>query len=228
MRTLFFITSFLFILWQHNISLGRETSCANLSTIHITSEDESLAKQICPAAKRAIDFLAGFQLFPQRDIYIDIVEEAINNHGYIGYGSYDSRSDRIKLMSFDSIINGSKNPEMYGEPFDQVHYQGAVAHEIAHAVFHHNIKELAPGPVSQEYLAHATQLAVLPTERREAIIKRLDVEPWMSGDTISDIYMAFEPGRFAVKSYKHLTTSENPAAFVQILLQTKWFYVNVP
>ncbi len=49
----------------------------------------------------------------------------------------------------------------------------------------------------------------------------------ISGDAISDIYMALEPGKFAVKSYKHLTTSEDPRAFIDILLNSKWFYVYI-
>lgn len=56
-------------------------------------------------------------------------------------------------------------------------------------------------------------------------IARLPLNP---DDVISEIYMALEPGRFAVKSYLHLTTMADPQAFVQILLHNKWFYINVP
>ena len=49
-----------------------------------------------------------------------------------------------------------------------------------------------------------------------------------SPDSISDIYMAMQPGRFAVKSYTHLTSMREPAAFVELLLGAKWFYVDVP
>lgn len=39
--------------------------------------------------------------------------------------------------------------------------------------------------------------------------------------------MAIEPGKFAVKSDKHLTSMLDPLSFVQILLNAKWFYVYV-
>ena len=57
--------------------------------------------------------------------------------------------------------------------------------------------------------------------------------PWISrpgesGDAISDVYMAIEPGKFAVKSYKHLLAMTDPSPFIQILLNAKWFYVYVP
>ncbi|NIQ11651.1 MAG: hypothetical protein GWO23_19245, partial [Gammaproteobacteria bacterium] len=73
-------------------------------------------------------------------------------------------------------------PEMYGEPFDRIHYSGAIAHEIAHAVMLHNLltKHISQAP--QEYLAHATQLAVLPPDRRKKIVQKMDVGPWEPGD----------------------------------------------
>lgn len=105
---------------------------------------------------------------------------------------------------------------------------GAIAHEIAHAVVQHNLKAepISTGP--QEYLAHATQLGVMPEDRRRAIIRAMNVSPWESGDAISDVYMAIESGKFAVKSYLHLTSLENPQSFVDLLLNAKWFYVYVP
>ena len=207
---------------------SQEISCPNLPNVEVTSDDKKNIVEICLAADKAIVFLSRYNLSPQRKINFEIVEEKINNRGYDAYGSYDSRSDRIQLMSYDAILKGEEQPMMYGEPFDQVHYQGAIAHEVAHAVVQHNLKfkPISPGP--QEYLAHSTQLAVLPPTRRAAIIKTMDIEPWASGDAISDIYMAIEPGKFAVKSYLHLTGMSDPASFVEILLNAKWFYVYVP
>ena len=40
--------------------------------------------------------------------------------------------------------------------------------------------------------------------------------------------MAIEPGKFAVKSYLHLTSTENTLDFVALLLNAKWYYVYVP
>jgi hypothetical protein len=87
-------------------------------------------------------------------------------------------------------------------------------------------KHISQAP--HEYLVHASQLAVMPENRRNAIIKSMDVGPWESGDAISDIYMAIEPGKFAVKSYLHLTTMAQPKSFIKILLKPNWFDVYVP
>ena len=203
--------------------------CDEPPIVSIESASAVQASEICTAAEAALHFLARYGLTPQRPIRIALTEQAITGHGYSSaYGSYDSRSDRIELMSFAAIREKTNTPQMYGEPFDKMHYAGAIAHEIAHAVVQHNLKTelLSTGP--QEYLAHATQLGVLSEARRRAIIRAMDVAPWESGDAISDIYMAIEPGKFAVKSYLHLTTSSDPHAFVEILLNSKWFYVYVP
>lgn len=218
----------LFFLFIPTVASASEHRCINQPEIIVITENQHAIAEICRASESAISFLAEFGLTPKREIHFKIIEERIDSHGYIAYGSYDSRSDSIQLMSYESIMASSESPMMYGEPFDRVHYSGAIAHEVSHAVVQHNlvIKPLSTGP--QEYLAHSTQLAVMPEERKNAIIRAMDVEPWESGDAISDIYMAIEPGKFAVKSYRHLTTMNEPENFVKILLNAKWFYVYVP
>ncbi len=221
----------LLVLWfliLPSLGFSQDLECPNLPNVEVSSEDKENIVEICLAANQAIVFLSRYNLSLQRKIHFDIVEEKISNHGYDAYGSYDSRNDHIQLMSYAAILKGEKHPQMYGEPFDRIHYRGAIAHEVAHAVVQHNLKfkPISPGP--QEYLAHSTQLAALPTLRREAIIKAMDIGPWESGDAISDIYMAIEPGKFAVKSYQHLIGMSDPTAFVETLLNAKWFYVYVP
>ena len=225
-RILLFLICSLSLSWN---AWALTRQCEEPATLSVTTEVAGEVPEICRAADKALGFLARYGLTSPRPIHIIMTDRAITGHGYSSaYGSYDSRSDTIQLMSLPAILEESDNPQMYGETFDEMHYAGAIAHEIAHAVVQHNLKTelLSTGP--QEYLAHATQLGVMPEERRQAIIRAMDVVPWASGDAISDIYMAIEPGKFAVKSYLHLTTSSDPHAFVDILLNSKWFYVYVP
>ena len=174
--------------------------------------------------------LAKLQVPSQKPISIEIVEKMVYLDGYWAFGLYDRQSDRLFMMSFPAIAQTSKFPEMYNQPFDQEHYIGAIAHEITHAIFHHNSKPIEDkwNNAAQEYLAHATQLGVLPAQRREEIISSQDIGPWESGDDISVTYMGFNPTGFAVKSYLHLTQMTDPLSFIQILLNHKWIYVSVP
>lgn len=196
----------------------------------IVSETDRDKELICVSAEKAVNFLAAYDLHLKRPVSIEMVNVPIDSNGYIAFGSYDRRMDLIRLMSYQAIISAEQPPQMYDQPFDLEHYQGAVAHEVAHAVFEHNSRDIPNqhSNATQEYLAHATQLGVLDVQRRQAIIAAQNVGPWESGDSISEIYMAFNPTGFAVKSYLHLTRLEEPLPFIKILLNHNWFYFSVP
>ncbi len=219
--------AFVLLLLAGNANAG-EYLCDADYEILVTQGDSARLESICEASRKAIEFLSLYQLQPKQPIRITIVETEVLNEGFDAFGRYDSRSDNIELMSYQAISAQAGRPEMFDEPFDEVHYSGAVAHEVAHAVMQHNLMSQLVSPAPQEYLASATQLAVMPAERRQSIIQAMDVGPWQSGDAISDVYMAIAPGKFAVKSYLHLTTMEEPEAFIKLLLKSNWFYVYVP
>ncbi len=206
---------------------GAEAFSCRDSAITVHGSTEEMGDVICGAAADALEFLQRYELRPRRTIEIHIVEKTLHHGGYSAYGSYDGHRDRIELMSFQAVLSATDSPTMYREPFDETHYRGAIAHEVAHAVVDHNSRVSPLSKSAQEYLAHATQLAVLPPARRARIIRMAGVGPWEPNDVISDIYMAMAPDRFAVKSYLHLTGHRDPQRFVQILLSSKWFYVYV-
>ncbi|MGB3211662.1 MAG: DUF6639 family protein [Desulforhopalus sp.] len=209
---------------------AKQFDCADLALIEINSSDEYMINDICNASGKAVSFLAQYNLYPKRVIKIQIIDSIINNDGYIAFGSYDRQIDLIQLMSLPAILDTTESPEMYDQPFDREHYRGVIAHEIVHAIFHHNsrnIKEQLTN-VAQEYLAHTVQLGVLSPERRNQILGTNDLGPWESGDSISVTYMGLRPTGFAVKSYLHFTQMSDPLPFIQILLNNNWFFISVP
>lgn len=189
-----------------------------------------MVNYVCDAAERTIKFLGNYKLHPKREISIDITHKMIYLDGYWAFGMYDRQSDRIIMMSLPALFDTSRFPEMYKQPFDEEHYVGAIAHEITHAIFHHNASTVEEkwNNTAQEYLAHATQLGVLSEQRREAIINSEDTGPWEPGDEISVTYMGFNTAGFAVKSYLHLTQLADPQPFITILMNHKWLYISVP
>jgi len=205
-----------------------DQSCDDLPGVVVSTDDAAVLAEICTAASQALDFLAHYQVLPKQTIHIDIASETISNHGYPAFGRYEGGVDRIELMSYPAIMALPEPPKMYGEPFDRVHYHGVIAHEVAHAVVEHNLRRKKFAVVSSEYLAHVTQLAVMPVERRQRVIDAVNVVPWQGGDTISPIYMAMSPEKFAVKSYLHLASLQAPDRFVKLLLEVRWFDVYVP
>ena len=129
----------LLMLLSSTCSFAQGRHCANQPEVVVLTANAEVAEEICYAASRAITFLAQYNLPPKRAISIKIIDEKIDSHGYIAYGSYDSRNDIIQLMSYPAIIKGASDPRMYGEPFDRVHYLGAIAHEVTHAIFQHHV-----------------------------------------------------------------------------------------
>lgn len=217
-----------FLLMCYSPGYGQETSCKEQPEVLIVSNTAENNQFICRAASKAIDFLSRLQLFPQRKITIEIVDYPLYVQGVPAYGFYDGQADLVQLMSFRSISKELDNPMIFGERFDREHFFGAVAHEVTHAVIHH---QTVSHPVSvslQEYFAYSVQLAVLPSQRRSAIFKRMAIDAWMPGDTISAEYMAIEPGFFAVKSYKHLMALGDPSSFIKRLLLSKQMFVYIP
>lgn len=193
----------------------------------VETRDERLQQTICAAATQAVRFLERYGLRSQRAVRINVVEHPLVSAGHPVYGCYDSRTDRIEVMSADSILSGVRSPKVYGQPFNIALYRSVVAHEVAHAVAQQNRRAASLTTAAQEYLAHATQLGVLPEALRSKIIAAAGVGPWEPGDVVSDAYMAMAPTRFAVKCYLHLMGHPNPRAFVQVLLSAKWRYITI-
>jgi len=211
-------------------SVANQYDCAENPGFSISAPNDKMVDHVCDAADRAIKFLAQYKLYPQKPISIEIIKKMIYLDGYWAFGMYDRQSDRILMMSLPALLESSRFPEMYNQPFDEEHYAGAIAHEMTHAIFRHNSSNIEDkwNNAAQEYLAHATQLGVLSAQRREKIISSQDAGPWESGDDISVTYMGFNPTGFAVKSYLHLTQMTDPQPFIQILMNHKWLYVSVP
>lgn len=205
-----------------------EYTCPNQPEVIIHASSAEEVEDICVASERAVIFLFHLDLLPLRTIHIELTETPITAHGNLAYGSYDSRRDTITLMSYSSILHTNENPQIFGEFFDRVHYGGAIAHEVAHAIIQHNVVSRSISILSQEYLAYATQLRVLPAYRRKVILQRMNVDGWAVGDAISETYLSIGPDRFAAKSFIHLNSLPDPTIFVKILLGETKYYVNVP
>lgn len=203
-------------------------SCPASLQVRAAIPDEARRAEICAAAGRALAFLGQYGLQLRREITFTPVDELVEVNGHAAYASYDSRSDAIRLMSYESIFRHASDPRMYDLPFDRSHYAGVIAHEVAHAVLHQNSSAQRMFAPPQEYLAHATQLAVMPDEARAELIRSKKVMPWEAGDAVSDAYLGADAGKFAVKSYLHLTSRSDPAALVRQLLKAQGFSFVVP
>lgn len=208
-------------------ALPQGHQCKDPPDVVIFSSKAPDVAEICASAAKAIAFLEHLELTPRRDIRINIVDEPIIRAGIKLHGGYRPGSDEILLMSYAAILKQPQQVQIYGEALDKSYYSGLVAHEIAHAVVQHNIPGGGP-TIAHEYLAYATQLAVIPKERLRSIITAAGTSPWKPGSIISAGYMALDPRKFAVKSYLHLISVQDSPAFIAMLLKTKGSSILLP
>ena len=204
------------------------TSCKNHKFVNIIALDGGHHAAVCKASQKAIDLLACYGLYLKRPVPIQLIETSINNRVYLAFGSYDRSQGIIPLMSYEAIMEGTA-PQMCDQPVDMEHYHGAIAYEIAHAVFQHNTSGIEDQltNATQEYLAHATQLGVLSPQRRQQIIEASEVGAWGSGDSISEIYMWPNPTECALTSYLYLSKLDDRQPFIGTLLNNNWFNLSV-
>lgn len=207
--------------------LSDTQSCANLP-VQVESTQPSTITDVCDGAASALKFLAPYGVKPTGRIVIDLVDATLERNGGRVFGYYDAGADRITLMSLSAIRAHKMVAALHGPPIGSVYYRSLVAHEVTHALYHQNSANEALSHAAQEYLAYVTQMAVLSPSYRQEVISHADVVAWRSGESISDIYMAMAPEKFAVKSYLHFRGLSDPAAFVKTLLNNKWFYVYIP
>lgn len=213
------------IIWS-NFAQAEIFRCPD-SNVRVEAPDRSLVEEVCLSSSLALEFLQRYGVKAQSAISIEIVDYPLDAVGHPVFGSYDSRTDQIRIMSMASITRTVDTPTLYDEPLDFELYRSVIAHEVTHALVQQNRRVEPITTTAQEYLAHATQLAILSEARRAQIIGTAGVGAWESGDVISDIYMAMALTRFAVKCYLHLTEQQKPVEFVQALLTAKWRYINV-
>lgn len=202
-----------------NASAG-EYQCQEPPQVFIAATEDRDVAGICTAAAKAFNFLAQFKLTAQRPIHILLLEGPIALANGKVHGSYNRDSDIILLTSFEAIVKQRGMSELYPGIFDEIHYSGLIAHEVAHAVIQHNLVS-GEQTIAQEYLAYSTQLGVMPEERRARIIAAVEGTAWEKGHVISAGYLALAPEKFAVKSYLHLVAQKNPRQFVESLLKTE-------
>ena len=207
--------------------------CPNLSAVNIITDGVADSDFICTTAEKTFAFLNRFGLLSDRTVTVKLIAQPL--HSTLGsvYGGYDPYEDQILLMTFDSIVAQPEVYSLFSDSFDRIEYAGIIAHELTHAMVQ-DLLHIKPDAmaheyvVAQEYLAYATQIAVMPDQRKRNLAEKLDVEAWQSGHIINAVYMAFAPHKFAVKSYLHLTSLEDPQGFINILLKTSGLEIYVP
>ncbi len=214
-------------------SHAAQYQCPNSSAVTIVGDDTADNDFICASAARAFAFLDRFGLLSERPVTVRMIERPVVSTVGLVYGSYDPYTDQVLLMHFAAIMSLPDVSTLFSDRFDRDDYAGIIAHELTHAMVQ-DLLAIDPYAgaheyvVAQEYLAYATQIAVMPEQRKRSLVEKLDVEAWQPGHIISAVYMAFAPHKFAVKSYLHLVGMDDPQPFIASLLKTPGLDIYAP
>lgn len=196
-----------------------QVSCSG-SEIKVISEKVRECESVCKTVETGDTFLTSIGLKLSGGLIITLVKELPKNgyHNSIGY--YNSRSNEIYLLDYETALNAShQSPPPFGVLMSQSIWNSYIIHELAHFAAQ---KKFASGIsicTASEYIASVAQLATLPTSEREKVFQNY---PELSGfDKREEITMAFyaiDPSKFTVNAYLHYSKPGNGLKFINRLL----------
>jgi hypothetical protein len=187
---------------------------AAITVLNITAPD---AEIVCRAAQVAADFLTARGFVVKDAATISIVDRltAIDLPSIIG--TYAAKTHHAEVLRYEAAAKQLPERPAFGVPMSPDLYRSFIVHEIAHAIADPNFvrRPLAP---AHEYIAYTTQLATMPDELRNAILRNVDTDGYEHLKEVGDMLLMMDPNRFAVKSYLHFIEPQNGAAAFEQLL----------
>jgi len=172
----------------------------------------------CTGAARAMTYMLDNGFREPGEIKIRIVDSLEENQVPVAHGHFDPKTSIATVMSRSVYRDSRVQNHVLGQPMDGELYASIFSHEVAHAVAHENFAVEKPPTVAHEYIAYTVQLATLPDDLRSRILTAIPGTGFEHVGEISELYMAFDPDRFAVQVYRHFMRSTNKAEFFAHLL----------
>jgi Family of unknown function (DUF6639) len=197
-------------------------SCAGT---HVTFEFEGQKnlKCICSTTTATLDFLKSIGLETTERITIKLVDNISSEQNHLLIGAYNTKSKEVSLLTYAETMElAEQNKTIFGITLNEELWCSYAAHEIAHVVSSQYLSPQQKAHTAGEYISAVTQLTVLPTTTREAILNRYkDIAGYKSRAEMSELYFMFAPNQFAVKCYRHFMSLKNPKEFIDLIVSEK-------
>ncbi len=191
--------------------------CAE-TRVSVAADHADDVRVACRGVVGAIRFLAERGFIVREPVIIEVVASIDVIPGATVLGIYDPNADVVKVLARSAFSSGTVGDVVLGLPVDEALYASIFAHEVAHAVIHRNIGQQKLSPAAHEYLAYAVQLATLPAAYRERVLARFPGAGFSDLEQVSEIFLGFDPDRFAVKAYLHFRKLDDQDAVLRQLL----------
>lgn len=197
--------------------LALERVCPS-TRVTIAAERDAEAALACEALATTLGWMGSQGLDVDLALAVELVDR-IGDTGQCGVlGESDTRAARIKVLDLSTAQTACGNNPPFGVPMTEPVWQSFVAHEVAHAVAHHNSRRPRLTRTGQEYIASVVQLESMEPGLRESIIRGYDTSGFERDTEITELFYAMNPGLFAVKAWLHYRRPENgPVVVLRIL-----------
>jgi hypothetical protein len=189
--------------------------------IHVPGWSAEERDRVCNASAAAIDFLRGAGLSYADGLTIRPLPPTGDPAEAQVIGSCNVSGSEILVLTYDtSTIASRRYPPAFDMPMSPALWQSFISHEMAHAVTLQNFAVGVKRTTASEYIAAVVQLATLPPDLRQAILRRHDAEAFSDPREIRLLMYEMNPSVFGVMAYRHyVTLGDRGPAFLARLLR---------
>lgn len=195
------------------------TLCAS-GAADVEAAEPNEVETVCEAADAAAEVLRSCGVTSRKAVRFVVAEQIPDHYPAHILALYDPAAKRITVPTFAASVGIVGPRGQFGVPITPALYRGLLSHEFAHAV----VDQIADGRLQRlahEYIAYATQFAVMEPALREEILAGYPHQSPIILKELNELYYALSPDNFAIKVYLHFTTPENGCGFIQNLLQER-------
>lgn len=188
--------------------------------VAVAASDEALAERICTTAGTALQQMSDCGMRLTEPVTIQVIDGLTPTDPRC-LGLFHCDSGRIEMIAPDHVEAALGGESFFGELPPDEFYDSIVVHELAHAAAYQTRQGPLKSLTDTEYLAYAIQFRFLSDETRTEFVSNHAVAEPVEPQALNEAVLAFAPGVFAIKAWKHFSQPENGCAFVDALLSGK-------
>lgn len=196
-----------------------DVECCTDVRVDAVADQRGSVSAVCRAAEQVSSVLSvcGFGVLDRIPVQVvEVLPAECPSHA-LGY--FDARDATVTIPTYAACVALAGPEGRFGTPVTPALYESLIAHELVHAIVWQHQGQPAMGRAGQEYLAYAIQLVTMSPALRARILARYPQADPVRLDELSETYLDFAPGRFAVKSYLNFVAQRDRCALIEDLME---------